>query len=78
MTIDRGTWIHAGLSAAGLVCVTVLAALRDIGGQTALIAIVSILGVGGVNTVLSGLAGTLTRAGNAGPAPAGTDRTGGV
>lgn len=41
------------LAGAGLICVTVLAVLHDIGGQVALVAIVAILGAGGVHTTLS-------------------------
>lgn len=55
------TWSHAVLVIAGLLCVTVLAGLNKIGGDVALIAIVSILGAGGVNTALTVLSGVQPR-----------------
>lgn len=54
---------------AGLLCVTVLAALHDIGGDVALVAIVSILGAGGVNTALTVLSGVRTGPEPVQPAP---------
>lgn len=57
MNIDKAhSWGTIILAMAGLVCVTVLAAMHDITGDFALVAIVGILGAGGVNTALSMMA----------------------
>lgn len=59
------TWSQMLLAVCGLVCVTVLAVLHDIGGEIALVAIVSVLGAGGVNTVLTVVSGFHAGAGAA-------------
>lgn len=57
MGIDKAhSWGTIILAMAGLACVTILAAMHDITGDFALVAIVAILGAGGVNTALSMMA----------------------